>query len=123
VAGNYGEITAVISSDGRLLQLDDRFIPAIDLPQRPQIAREDAQKRVVGRTFIYTDIAGREQRTQIANAGDVTAKQLVVLPIQKGDNLEVHLAWEVTAGRSLSWTVYVDAITGDELRAVQNFQT
>jgi hypothetical protein len=123
VAGNYGEITAVISSDGRLLQLDDRFIPTIELPQRPQIAREDAQKRVVGRSFTYTDIAGREQRVQVANANDVTVKQLVVLPIQKGDNIEVHLAWEVTAGRSLSWTVYLDAITGDELRAVQNFQT
>ena len=123
VAGNYGEITAVISSDGRLMQLDDRFIPPTDLPQHPQIAREDAQKRVVGRTFTYTDIAGREQRTQVANAADVTVKRLVVLPIQKGDNIEVHLAWEVTAGRSLSWTVYVDAITGDELRAVQNFQS
>lgn len=123
VAGNYGEITAVISSDGRLLQLDDRFIPIIDLPQRPQVAREDAQKRVVGRTFTYTDIAGREQRKQIAQASEVTVKQLVVLPIQKGDNIEVHLAWEVTAGQSLSWTVYLDAVTGDELRVVQNFQT
>ena len=123
VAGNYGEIIAVISGDGHLLQLDDRFIPIIELPQRPQIAREDAQKRVVGRTFTYTDYAGHEQRAQMASASEVTVKQLVVLPIQKGDNIEVHLAWEVTAGRSLSWTVYVDAITGDELRAVQNFQT
>ena len=123
VVGNYGEITAVVSNDGRLLQLDDRFIPPTELPQRPQIAREDAQKRVVGRTFTYTDIAGREQRAQVTNAADVTAKQLVVLPIQRGDNIEVHLAWEVVAGRGLSWTVYVDAITGDELRTVQNFQT
>src|SRR5205085_10999183 len=29
VAGNYGEMTAVVSDDGRLLQLDDRFIPVI----------------------------------------------------------------------------------------------
>jgi len=123
VAGNYGEMTAVVSSDGRLLQLDDRFIPTTDLPQRPQITREEAQKRVVGRTFTYTDIAGREQRAQVTNAAEVSARQLVILPIQKGDNIEVHLAWEVTAGRSLSWTVYLDAITGDELRVVQNFQT
>jgi hypothetical protein len=123
VVGNYGEITAVISLDGRLLQLDDRFIPPTELPQRPQITREDAQKRVVGRSFTYTDIAGREQRTQITNAADVTARQLVVLPIQRGDNIEVHLAWEVVAGRGLSWTIYLDAITGDELRTVQNFQT
>src|SRR6201999_444747 len=105
VVGNYGEIVAVVSNDGRLMQLDDRFIPTTDLPQHPQIAREDAQKRVVGRTFNYTDTAGREQHTQVANAADVTTKQLVILPIQKGDNIEVHLAWEITAGRSLSWTI------------------
>ena len=105
------------------MQLDDRFIPTTDLPQRPQIAREDAQKRVVGRTFNYTDVAGREQHTQVASAADVTTKQLVVLPIQKGDNIEVHLASEITAGRSLSWTIHLDAITGDELRTVQNFQS
>ena len=63
----------------------------------------------------------QELTEQIADK--VTAKQLVVLPIQKGDNIEIHLAWEVTAGRSLSWTVYVDAISGDELRVAQNFQT
>lgn len=123
VAGNFGEITAVVSGDGRLMQLDDRFIPTVELPQRPQIAREEAQKRVVGRSFTYTDVAGREQRAQVASASEVTVKQLVVLPIQKGDNIEVHLAWEMTAGRGLSWTVYIDAITGDDLRAVQNFQT
>jgi hypothetical protein len=29
----------------------------------------------------------------------------------------------VLAGTSLSWTVYVDAISGEELRVVQNFNT
>ena len=38
------------------------------------------------------------------------------------DAIEVHLAWELVAGKSLSWTVYLDAVTGEELRIVQNFQ-
>ena len=122
IAGNYGEITAVVSKDGLLTQLDDRFIPTVELPQHPQIAREDAQKRVAGRTFTYADVAGHEQKVQIA-AAEVTARQLVILPIQKGDNIEVHLAWELKAGKSLSWTVYIDAMTGDELRSTQNFQS
>jgi hypothetical protein len=54
---------------------------------------------------------------------DVTVRQLVVIPIEKGDAIEVHLAWEVLAGSSLSWTIYVDAINGEELRVVQNFNT
>ncbi|HVG20736.1 MAG TPA: hypothetical protein VNI02_16930 [Blastocatellia bacterium] len=123
IAGNYGEMVAVISADGRLMQLDSRFIPVIELPARPQVEREAAAKRVVGRTFTYSDITGREQRTQVTNPGEVIVKQAVILPVEKGDAIEVHLAWEIVAGSSLTWTVYVDAINGDELKVVQNFQT
>lgn len=123
IAGNFGEMVAVISADGRLMQLDARFIPVIELPVRPQIEREVAARRVVGRTFTYTDIAGREQRAQIANPGEVIVRQAVILPIEKEDAIEVHLAWEIVAGNSLSWTVYIDAVNGEELRVVQNFQT
>ena len=82
-----------------------------------------AGKKVVGRTFSYTDVAGREQRTPIGDPNEVNVKRLVVLPIEKADAVEVHLAWEVVAGKSLSWTVYIDAVTGEELRVFQNFQT
>ena len=62
----FGELVAVLSPDGRLLQLDDRFIPTVELPTRPQVEREVARKKVVGRTFTYTDIAGRPQQMSIS---------------------------------------------------------
>ena len=123
VAGNFGEMVAVVSRDGRLMQLDDRFVPAVDLPLKPSVERDLAAKKIVGRTFSYTDIAGRVQRTQIGAPAEVSVKRLVILPIEKGDAVEVRLAWEVTAGKSLSWTVYIDAVTGEDLRVIQNFQT
>src|SRR4030095_3261892 len=123
VAGNFGEMVAVISKDGRLLQLDDKFVPVVELPSKPTIERALAGKKVVGRTFSYTDIAGREQRTPMGDPNEVTVKRLVVLPLEKADAVEVHVAWEVIAGKSLSWTVYIDAVTGEELRVSQNFQT
>ena len=73
--------------------------------------------------FTYTDIAGREQRLEIGAADEVTVKRLVILPIQKGDAVEVHLAWEIVAGKSMTWTMYLDAMNGDELKVTQNFQT
>ena len=123
VAGNFGEMVAVVSRDGRLMQLDDRFVPSVDLPLKPSVERDLAAKKIVGRTFSYTDIAGRVQRTQIGAPAEVSVKRLVILPIEKGDAVEVRLAWEVTAGKSLSWTVYMDAVTGEDLRVIQNFQT
>ena len=123
LAGNAGELVAVVSRDGRLLQLDSRFIPVVELPARPSIDRDSAAKKVVGRTFTYSDIAGHQQRAQIAGLDQVTVKRLVVLPIEKADATEVHLAWEIVAGKQLSWTVYVDAMTGEEARVTPNFQT
>jgi hypothetical protein len=123
IAPPAGEMVAVVSSDGRLMQLDDRLIPVVELPARPAIESEVAAKRLLGRVFTYTDIAGREQRTAINGKGELNVKQLVVLPVEKADAIEIHLAWEVAVGSSLSWTVYLDAVTGEELRVVQNFQT
>lgn len=123
VAGNYGEMVAVINSTGQLLQLDDRFIPVVELPLRPSLEREAAAKLVVGRTYTYSDLAGREQRVRINSINEVSVKRLVALPVEKGDLIEVHLAWEIVAGQSLNWTVYIDAVNGEEVKVVQNFNT
>ena len=50
----------------------------------------------------------------------MSVKRAVILPIEKSDMIEVHLAWEIVAGKSLSWTVYIDAINGEELKVIQN---
>ena len=123
IAGNFGEIVATLSHDGKLMRLDDRFVPVVDLPVKPTFERDVAAKKLIGRTFTYTDIAGREQRTPIEAPAEVSVKRLVILPIEKSDSVEMHLAWEIVAGKSLSWTVYIDAVTGEDLRVVQNFQT
>jgi hypothetical protein len=109
VAGNFGELTTVISKDGRLIQLDDRFIPAAAL-------------RVANRTFTYRNVAGQPQTVKI-DAGEVVVKELVVYPIEKGETIEIHLAWEITAGKSLIWDVYIDAINGEDLGIIQRFNT
>jgi hypothetical protein len=118
-----GELVVMLGNDGKLMQLDDRLVPVVELPSRPALEKEAAAKRLVGRVFTYTDFAGHEQRAVIGSEADITVKQLVVLVTEKADAVEVRLAWEVAAGTSLSWTVYLDAINGEELRVVQNFQT
>jgi len=123
IAGGYGELTLVISNDGLLTQIDDRFIPVVDIPFKPTIDRQTAEKKVIGRNFTYKDIAGRDQQVTISDAKEITVKGLVILPIEKKDALEIHLAWQITAGAALPFTVYIDAIDGTELLVQQNFRT
>ena len=123
IAGGYGQLIVVMSDDGRLTQLDDRFIPLVELPARPAIEREAAARKLIGRTFTYRDISGGAQQVRIGGRSELAVKQLVVLPVEKGKGLEIHLAWEIIAGKTLSWLVYVDAVSGEELRSIQNFDT
>jgi len=116
VVGNWGVMTISLSADGRVASFDDRLIPVVDLPVRPAIERDAAATKLVGRTLNFVDGAGRQQSLTISNRADVSVKQLVVVPIQKGDLLEVHLAWEMTAGKSEARAVYVDAVNGEELK-------
>jgi hypothetical protein len=122
IAGNFGEMTLLISKDGRLAQLDDRFIPLVELPLKPVIERQAVVQRVANRTFTYSNIAGQAQTVKL-NADEIVVKELVIFPVEKGNTIEVHLAWEITAGKSLTWNVYIDAIDGADLSVIQKFNT
>jgi hypothetical protein len=122
VAGNFGELTTIISKDGRLVQLDDRLIPLVELPLKAVIERQLAAQKVANRTFTYSNVAGQPQSVKI-DASEVVVKELVIYPVEKGETIEVHLAWEITAGKSLVWNVYIDAINGEDLGIIQKFNT
>jgi len=116
IAGSFGEIVVGLSPDGRLTQLDDRLIPLVELPSRPKLERDEINKRIAARTFPASEAGG----APISGATDAKVKQLVVLPLEKGDIIEVRLAWEIIVGKS--FTLYLDAMTGEDLKKVQNAQ-
>jgi len=119
---DYGEMSITISSDGRLTQLDDRFIPVVEIPARPAIDKGSAIKRVIGKLFTLTDRNGRQQEISVSGAGDISSAQLVILAVQKGNGLEVHLAWQLNPTRAQAWSIYVDAVNGQELKLAENSQ-
>jgi len=122
LGGDYGEMTLSISREGRLTQIDDRFIPVVELPSKPAIDRAAAVKKVIGRSFKVTDRSGRQQDVTISGAADACAATLVVLAIQKGNALEVHLAWQLSPVQNVGSSIYVDAMNGQELRSVETSQ-
>ena len=123
LGGDYGEMTLSISREGRLTQIDDRFIPVVELPSKPAIDRDAAVKKVIGRRFNVTDRSGRQQEVSITGAvADACTATLVVLAIQKENRLEVHLAWQLTPVKNAGSSIYVDAMNGQELRAVETSQ-
>jgi hypothetical protein len=121
VSGGYGELRLAVGKNGTLLQLNSRIIPALDLPARAEIAPQSLVDKMVGREFGYTNIAGQPMTYKVASRSEVSVKDLVVYPKQEGNKITIHLAYPVEAGQGMTWTVYVDAITGQEIDVKQNF--
>jgi hypothetical protein len=121
ISGGYGELRLAAGKNGTLLQLNSRIIPVVDLPTRAEITPQSLMDKMVGREFSYTDIAGQPLSYKVANRSEVSVKDLVVYPKLEGNRITIHLAYPVEAGQGMTWTVYVDAITGQEIDVTQNF--
>lgn len=124
--GGYGRIEIAFTDDRRVTALTSTAIPdagrlrtLLALP-RERLTPQQAAASLSGTSYIYTDAAGVQQRRTIGDANLVSIRELVVLPVERtGDApaLELHLAWEAAVGNESSQIVYVDAVTGEILRA------
>jgi hypothetical protein len=123
LVNGYGELTLVISKTGTLLQWNSRLLPKLELPTRTLIEKKDLPEKLVGRVFNYSSIAGQPLSYRVGNLKDIVVQDLVVYPKQTGNRLTLHLAYPIEVGDGMTWTVYVDAVTGDELEVKQNFAT
>lgn len=123
IAGNYGEMVVVLTSDGRLVQLDDRLVPQIDAPTKPEVDRNSIATRLAGRTLTVSDTTGASRQFAIGPSEEIQVKQLVLLPLEADGMLKVHLAWEVVSAKTPDWLIYIDAINAAQLLAVQNSPT
>jgi hypothetical protein len=121
IANGYGELRLIVGKNGTLLQWGSRLIPKFDLPAAPALSRQAVAEKLVGRNFSYTSIAGQPMRYRVAGRSEISVKELVVYPKLDGNRMTIHLAYPVEAGKGTSWTVYVDAINGQELGVTQNF--
>jgi hypothetical protein len=121
VAANYGELVLTVSKNGILHQCRSTLIPILDLPSMAEIKPEDLNSRLINREFTYTNIAGMRQSYRISSQNEIVVGELVVFPKRESGKISIHLAYPVEAGSGMLWTVYFDAINGQELALKQNF--
>lgn len=123
IADGFGELRLTIGKNGSLLQWESRIIPLFDQPTRPEVAAQTIVDKLVNREFTYTSVAGQPLRYKVTDRSDISVKDLVIYPKESGNKMTIHFAYLVEVGRGTTWTVYVDAVTGQELGVKQNFAT
>jgi hypothetical protein len=125
VLSGYGEIRLSVDQNGRLTQMSSTYLSTALLSQeltlQPKIEAQSVAEKMTGREFIYSNIAGQQMKYQAADRSNIIVKELVIMPMLKGERLELHLAWLTEIGRGPTWSVFTDAINGTELGVKQNF--
>ncbi len=121
IVNGYGDLRLVVGKNGMLLQLNSRIIPVFDLPAPAQINPNSITDKMIGREFKYANIAGQTLSYKVAQRSEVSVKDLVIYPKEEGGRIAIHLAYAVEVGTGTTWTVYVDAINGQEIAVQQNF--
>ncbi|MDX2041695.1 MAG: hypothetical protein SF097_10610 [Acidobacteriota bacterium] len=121
IAEPYGELRFVIAKTGDLLQWNSSLLPAVSLPTRSEIKPQAIYEKLLGRQFSHTTISGQPQTYKASSREAIKIGDLIVYPKLEGNRLELHLTYPVVVGNGMTWTVFMDAITGEELGVKQNF--
>lgn len=123
IGNSYGELRIVLSRTGMLLQVSSRLLPAQEFAVRPKLEAATMTAKLVGREFTYSNIAGQPLTYKVAQASEISVKELLLYPKADQQKLKLHLVYPIEVGRGTTWTVYVDAVTGEEVDVRQNFQS
>ncbi len=123
IGNGYGELRIVLSKAGMLLQFSSRLIPTLDFPARPKLEPATIISKLVGREFTYSNFAGQPLTYKVTQASEISPKDLMIYPKVEEQKIKLHLVYPVEVGRGMTWTVYIDAVTGEEVDTKQNFQT
>jgi hypothetical protein len=123
MANNFGELHLACSKNGRLLQMSSRLVPDLEIHERPTVEPAGLKEKQVGREFTYRSTAGRPMTYKVAGIEVIGIKDPVIYPVVRGQRLVFFIAYPVQMGKGMTWTVYVDAVSGRELGVHQNFES
>ena len=121
IVDGFGTLSFTLSKSGHLLQWHSSLLPNVALPARATIETSALPERFVSRDFSYSNVAGQPLRYRVARADEVFVKEAVVFPRVTDKRMTIHLAYPIVVGVGTTWTIYVDAMTGEELAVKANF--
>ncbi len=119
VEGDIGSLTVFANAKG-ISRIDGYWFPKIIVPLEPKISEASTKSKLNGRIFTYSDFAGNPVNYRVEQKDLSNVAYKVVFVKKSSQGLEFRLAWKIPVG---PWTVYIDAVTGEELKVDQMFQT
>ena len=111
-------IQVYLNSNG-VYRIDNHFFEDIYIPYKAKYSESEAKLLLIGKEIkiypngVYT--------VNLSSFSNVRSKK-VIIPVQTDTQIEFRVTWEIYVGDSpFNWTIYIDIITGEEIKLVQNF--
>ena len=126
--GGYGVLEIQFLANRALRNITSTCIPDADRLQAalaqaaPKISASDAIKLVQSSDVVYTDAKGQQTTIRVPATDEVSAFELVIYVFPttgRTDALELHIAWEISIGTNPRRLIYLDAVDGKVLGALQ----
>ena len=113
-------LTVYLNSDG-VYRLDNHFFKDIYIPPKTEYSESEVKESLLGREIKYYP-----NRVYIITDSSFSGipSEKVIIPVQTDTQIEFRVAWKINIGESgFDWAIYVDTITGEEIKIIQNFIT
>jgi len=119
-------ITVYLNSEG-VYNIYNHWYPSFYLPDQIAYDSTDAKIKLLGKTLTFPGYSGKKQRYDItySSLNDAKTVQKIVPHISEYE-IEMRLTWQVPVSfvdDMIGWYVYIDAMTGEEIKTVQLFRT
>jgi len=98
----------------------------IYIPSRYTIDKEKAKQKVVGEKLIWGDIAGTPQEFVITDESISDNISNAIFPLEKENSIELRVIWKIPilfSSDFVGWHIYIDVITGEIVKIIQEFMT
>lgn len=119
------EIRAFVYGDG-VYRLQGFWYQHIHIPNKENITPNEAKEIVTGDTIIWYGMAGQPMEFVVTHntIGDTINK--VIFPVETDDSITLHVTWEIPIlflSSDVGWHMYVDTMSGEVVRIIQEFIT
>lgn len=120
----YSLINVFVCGDG-VYRIIGFWYPDIYIPTYVNFDIEKAKNVVIGEKIIWHGIGGEPYEFVVSEASIPENIVRSIFPIASNDSIELRITWKIPIlfGSFIGWHIYLDTMTGEIIKIIQEFQT
>ena len=117
-----GTTIAVYLNSSGVYRIDNHFFADIYIPAKAKYSESEVKESLIGKELNWVDYYHQKHIYTITDSSFSDEKSnKVIVPMLTDTQLEFRITWEIYIGKpGLYWMIYIDVITGEEIKIAQS---